>query len=217
MSPGLETELKLLAQDAALHALAAIDGLGPATLGPPRTVAESDVYLDTPAGALAAARWACRLRSREGRRVISCKGPAQHAPGAALHRRPEVEGLAPDGAMRGAIGWPSSDARDLVLRLAGDEPLVERVTLRQQRTERTARVDGLGIGTLSLDRVKVEHGGMLLGGFAVVELELDDGVDVARLGGVIEALLAWPGLVPDGLSKLERALALAEGAAGAPR
>jgi inorganic triphosphatase YgiF len=58
---------------------------------------------------------------------------------------------------------------------------------------------------------------MLLGGFAVVELELDDGVDVARLGGVIEALLAWPGLVPDGLSKLERALALAEGAAGAPR
>ena len=216
MSPALETELKLLAQDAALRALAAVDRLGPATLAAPRTVEELDVYLDTRSGALAAERWACRLRSREDRRTISCKGPAEHPPGSALHRRPEVDGPAPAGPMRGAAGWPPSDARDLVLRLAGDEPLVERVTLRQRRTERTAVADGRDIATLSLDRVSVERGGAALGAFAVVELELGDGVDAASIDEVMAALLAWPGLVPDGLSKLERALALVP-AAGAPR
>ena len=42
---------------------------------PPRTVDEVDRYLDTDDGRLAAARWACRLRSREGATRISLKGP----------------------------------------------------------------------------------------------------------------------------------------------
>jgi inorganic triphosphatase YgiF len=213
----LETELKLRADEAALRTLATLDDLGPARLGPAREADERDLYLDTPDGALAAARWACRLRARDGRRWISCKGPAEHAPGDPLHRRPEVEGPAPEGALGGAAGWPDSAARDLVLRLAGDVPLVERISLRQLRTERGVMVDGARVATLSLDRVGVERDGARLGGFAVVELELAAASRADALEGVVEALLARSGLAPDPLSKLERALELARGATGAGR
>jgi inorganic triphosphatase YgiF len=213
----IETELKLRGGPAELDALAVLDRIGPATLGAARTVDELDVYLDTASGALAAARWACRLRARDGRRWISCKGPAEHLPGAVLHRRPEVEGAAPDGEVTVPAEWPPSPARELVLRLAGDAPLVERITLRQRRTERTVAVSESRIGTLSLDRVAVELGGTGIGGFAMVELELDPGVEPAGVGRVLTALGERPGLEPDPLSKLEHALALARGAAGANR
>lgn len=217
MNAGLETELKLRGAPAALDALAVLDRLGPATLGAARTVDELDVYLDTAGGALAAARWACRLRAREDRRWISCKGPAEHRPGEALHRRPEIEGPAPHGSAGSAAAWPPSAARNLVLLLAGDAPLAELITLRQRRTERAATVDTARIGTLSLDRVAVEQGGTALGGFATVELELGAGVQAADMAGVLAALSAQPGLEPDPTSKLEHALELARRATGAGR
>jgi inorganic triphosphatase YgiF len=207
----LEVELKLRGGEAPLAELALAERLGPATLGPARAVEEIDVYLDTADGALAAAGWACRLRAREGRRWISCKGPAQHAPGDALQRRAEVDGPAPAGddeAVALVSAWPPSAARDLVSPLAGDALLGERVTLRQQRTERRVAVDGRDVGTLSLDRVAVTRGGAEHGGFAVVELELDADVDAAAVARVLDALGAWPALEPDALSKLERAIGL---------
>jgi inorganic triphosphatase YgiF len=217
VSAVLETELKLRGPEEALDALVGLDRLGPATLGVAHTVEELDVYLDTPARTLAAARWACRLRAREGRRWISCKGPPEHRPGEALHRRPEVEGPAPDGDATHASAWPPSVARDLAERLAGDAALVERITLRQRRIERSVAVGSARIGTLSLDRVAVEQGGIGLGAFALVELELDPGVEAADVDGVLAALRERPGLEPDPMSKLEHALALARRAGGATR
>jgi inorganic triphosphatase YgiF len=217
VSGGVEAELKLRGSQAALDALAALDSLGPATLGDARTVEELDVYLDTAGGALAAARWACRLRAREGRRWISCKGPAEHRPGDAVHRRPEVEGPAPGGEASSVAHWPPSAARNLVLRLAGDAPLAEVVSLRQRRTERPVAVGDARVGTLSLDRVMVEQSGDGLGAFAVVELELDRGMDASGVDDVLAALQARPDLQPDPLSKLEHALELARGATGATR
>ncbi len=206
MGAGLEVELKLHAEtDAPLQALARIERLGLAELGPARVVDEVDRYLDAPGGPLAAVRWACRLRTREGRTLVSLKGPAQHPAGDGLHRRPELEGPAGAGLDPGA--WPPSEARDLLTRLAGSGPLAERFTLRQRRTERDVLVAGRRIGTLSLDRVAVTGAdGTEAGSFRAVELELA-GSD-SDPAPIFESLRAHPGLVPDPQTKLERALAL---------
>jgi inorganic triphosphatase YgiF len=209
MDATIEVELKLRSEtEEPLRALALTARLGPATLGPASEAVELDRYLDTVDGRLAAAGWACRLRSRHGTTIVSLKGPPQHDHGDSLHRRPEVEGpastdLAPDR-------WPSSPAREQLLELSGGGTLVERLALRQRRTEREAHIDGQRVGTLSLDRVQVEHRGATLGGFVAVELELDgvalgNGFDPAPLA---DALLTTRGLVHEPHTKLERALAL---------
>jgi hypothetical protein len=64
------------------------------------------------------------------------------------------------------------------------------------------------VGLLSLDRGRVLHRGVELGLLRVVELELDAAALTAGLdpGPLAAALSDLPGLVPDSLSKLERAL-----------
>jgi inorganic triphosphatase YgiF len=205
----VEVELKYLASGAEiLERLAAEPSIGPAELGPPRTISEIDRYLDTRDGRLGAARWACRLRDREGSLRISLKGPPEAGAAGALHRRPELEGPAKQGLDPSA--WPPGDARSLLDELRAGEPLVERLRLRQTRTERTVMVGGEAIGTLTLDVVDVEADGRDGGRLFVVELELaGEGVDAETvLERLRPALEATPGLVPDDRTKLERALGM---------
>jgi inorganic triphosphatase YgiF len=200
---------------APLARLAAASTLGGADLGPARTFDEVDVYLDTAVGALAVARWACRLRTRDGRAIASLKGPPEAPPsGGGIHRRPEVEG--PATASHDPADWPSSPARDLVDGLRHGEPLVERLTLRQVRTERRVTSDGIPLAVLSIDAVTVQRHGEAMGDFHVVELELvaDAGDASTRMRQLVElagVIATEPGLAPDRLSKLERALQLAGG------
>jgi inorganic triphosphatase YgiF len=201
-----EVELKLRTSNRlVLRRLARRLWLGDARLGPARTVDELDRYLDTADGRFAAAAWACRLRGREGSTIVSLKGPrSARDAGGSLHVRPELEGAAtPDPDPR---AWPGSPARDLVLRLAHGRPLVERLQLRQRRTERSVEVGGERIGLLSLDRVEVVHASARLGQLLVVELELAPGTPSARANAAARALEAIPGLHPDPRSKLEHAL-----------
>jgi inorganic triphosphatase YgiF len=202
----VESELKFRAtDDEPLLALAGAPRLGPALLGPPRTVAELDRYLDTPGRRLAAARWACRLRSRGGETIVSLKGPAQHLPGDAVHRRPEVEGPAIDDL--DPSRWPPSPARRLLRELGAEGPLAERLALVQERTEREVRVDDAVAGTLSLDRCTVVREGDPRGELLVVELEMTPaGLEAAD--ALAEALGGVPGLRPEPESKLTLALAL---------
>jgi inorganic triphosphatase YgiF len=205
----IEAELKYWADDdRPLRRLATTANLGPARLGPVNVVEEVDRYLDTADLSLATERWACRLRSREGRTLVSLKGPAEHAPGDALHRRPEVEGPATPSLEPN--DWPSSPARDQLLRMTGGGALVERFSLEQERTERAVLLGGMQVGLLSLDRGRVLHRGAEIGQLAVVELELDPAAiaDGFEHGSLAAALAAVPGLVADPSSKLERALAL---------
>ncbi len=205
----VEVELKYLASGVEiLDRLATEPRIGPAELGTPRTVSEIDRYLDTRDGRLGAARWACRLREREGSVRISLKGPPEAGGAGALHRRPELEGPAGEGL--DPATWPPGDARTLLDELRGGEPLVERLRLRQARTERTVIVEAETIGTLSLDVVDVEAQGRDGGRLFVVELELaGEGIDAeAVLRGLQPALEATPGLVPDDRTKLERALGM---------
>lgn len=208
-SSRIEAELKYTAlEDRPLQELKVAEALGPARLGVGRTFAELDRYIDTADLRLAAAHWACRLRSRDGRTIVSLKGPAEHRPGDLLHLRPEVEG--PANSELEAPAWPSSPARDQLLAMTAGAALVERFSLEQERTERDVSMGGTRIGGLSLDRVRVVHAGIEIGRMTVVELELDPGglahgLDHAPLS---RALSAVDGLVPDPSSKFERALAM---------
>src|SRR5215208_6871391 len=161
----IEVELKLRAEtDAPLRALATAARLGPADLGPATEALELDRYLDTADGRLAGAGWACRLRTRHGSTRLSLKGPPQHAAGDTLHRRPEIEG--PAHASRPPSAWPASPAREQLLALSAGAGLVERLALRQRRVERSVAIGREEVGTLSLDRVQVEQGGVACGSFA---------------------------------------------------
>jgi inorganic triphosphatase YgiF len=207
MGAGIEVELKLRAEtDTPLATLASAHTLGPARLGPAATVEEIDRYLDTADRRLAAAGWACRLRTRGDVTVISLKGAPRHEPGATLHRRPELEG--PAGLGSDPARWPASPAQQLAERLAGGLPLQERLVMEQRRTERDVEADGTLIGTLSLDRVRFLHEGHRLGSLRVVELELRGPVPAATVAALERSLAAVEGLAPDPLTKLEHALAL---------
>jgi inorganic triphosphatase YgiF len=193
-----------------LAVLAVVDRLGPASLGTAVASSEVDVYLDTPDGALARARWACRLRTRDGRTTLSLKGPPDPAAGGWLHRRPEAEGPATDA--RDPASWPASPAREMLERLTDGASLVERFVLQQQRVERSVDLGAERIGTLSLDTVDVEHDGATLGRLHVVELELRSGIqDETVLNPLAREIQRVEGLEPEPRTKLERALALIAG------
>jgi inorganic triphosphatase YgiF len=145
---------------------------------------------------------------RDGRTIVSLKGPAEHRPGDLLHLRPEVEGRADSNVE--PLAWPPSAARDQLLAMTRGAALVERFSLEQERTERSVSVGRNRIGNLSLDRVRVMLGEGEIGRMAVVELELEpqalaEGLDHAPLS---RALSTMDGLVPDASSKFERALAM---------
>ncbi len=211
----VETELKLSATGPTpLRRLAEVPALGDAPLGTPETYLELDRYMDTDDGRLAAAKWACRLRSRSRTHRVSLKGPpiSANGLGGALHRRPEIEGDA--SARPDPAGWPRSAARDRLLELAAGRPLHEQLSLRQRRTQRAVGGEHDRLGTLSLDRVLVVLGGEPVGRLWCVELELagsglaGDRAVTARLPGLLADLLRIVGLTIEPLTKLERALAL---------
>ena len=203
-----EVEAKFSAETAEpLVALAARQRLGRALLGTARTVDEVDRYLDTDDDRLATARWACRLRAREGTTRISLKGPPVGPIRGWQHRRPEVEGPANDTV--DPDGWPASPALELLTALRGGRPLVERVRLYQARTERAVTLpDGSSIGTLTLDEVRMTANGADLGRLFVVELELDpsSAAAEAELEGLGAELEGIDGLDAEPRSKLEHAL-----------
>jgi inorganic triphosphatase YgiF len=214
IDPGLiETEFKLSASDARpLQRLADMPRLGGLRLGNAETFLELDRYLDTADGRLAAARWACRLRYRSRKYLVSLKGPDAGATGmleGALHRRPEVEG--PANASLDPDDWPDSPARSHLLGFTGSEPLEERFLLRQLRTQRPVLKGRRHVGTLSLDRVRVVQRGEPLGTLWCVELELRAASavpDDKAMGALLSDLMAVGGLEIEPLTKLERARAL---------
>jgi CHAD domain-containing protein len=168
-----------------------------------------DRYVDTSDGVLARAGFAARLRrTRKGTTigVKSLTNGADNGDGAgAVHRREDIEG--PANEATGAHDWPASDARTLVLELAGDAPLIEIVTVRQVRRKRELRDGGTRV-ELSLDEVDVVARGSVVDRFVELEVELLKG-DEARLELLDGVFAADPDLRPSRLSKLEAALAAA--------
>ncbi len=203
-----EVEARFRADDdGPLQSLATLPTLGMAVLGPARTTLEVDRYLDTDDRDLAAARWACRLRSRDGVTRISLKGPPDGETAGWHHRRPEVEGPATE--LIDPKRWPASDALELLNRLRAGQPVHERLRFHQARTERSATLaGGARIGLLTLDRVRMSAFDADLGELFVVELELDDEATSGEsiLDELADELAAVDGLRAEPRSKLEHAL-----------
>jgi CHAD domain-containing protein len=170
-----------------------------------------DRYVDTADGAIARAGFAVRLRRTGRDTVVSVKALARTEGAGGSIRREELEG--PADRTAGPLEWPASDARSLVLELAGDAPLVEVVTIRQLRRKRIVR-DGDTRVELSLDEVDVVARSRVVDRFVELEAELVKGSE-ERLAGLAETFAADPALSPVRDSKLESALSvLGEGHPG---
>jgi CHAD domain-containing protein len=169
-----------------------------------------DRYVDTADGAIAKAGFAVRVRHSGRGTIVSAKSLARTEGAGGSVRRQELEG--PADRTAGPLEWPASDARSLVLELAGDAPLVELVTIRQVRRKRVVR-DGDTRVELSLDEVAVVSRSHVIDRFVELEAELVKG-DEAKLADIAAVLGVDPALGPAGGSKLEAALAAVRGAVG---
>jgi CHAD domain-containing protein len=162
-----------------------------------------DHYVDTADGAIARAGYAVRIRQTGRGTVVSVKSLARAEGAGGSVRREELEG--PADRTVGPLEWPASDARSLVLELAGDAPLVELVIIRQLRRKRTVR-DGETRVELSLDEVDVVSRSRVVDRFIELEAELVKG-DEQRLAVLAEVFAADAGLEQVTGSKLDTALA----------
>ncbi|HEU5204677.1 MAG TPA: CHAD domain-containing protein [Candidatus Limnocylindrales bacterium] len=208
----VELELKYrVSDDQAAERYLEVGALGRFKPASPVRVAQvEDRYVDTARGDLARAGFAARLRRTRKGTVVGLKslaGGPLDGDGSAAHRREEIEGPADESMAPN--DWPASDARSLVLELAGDEPLVELVMVRQRRRKRELR-DGATRVELSLDDVEVVLRGQVVDRFAELEVELLKG-DEARLTALDGAFRADAALRPSGMSKLESALVVIRG------
>ena len=212
LTPGapIEIELKLEVRDpaAARRLLETEELAGLTAVGPTERIDVEDRYLDTADRALEHAGRVARLRLIDGATRVTVKSLASPVLGA-VHRREEVEGPALQALT--PADWPPSDARSIVLELAGDAPLEELVTLRQRRRVRRY-ADAAAVIELSLDRVAVVRDGRVVSRFVELEAELRSG-DEARLAALNERLAPDPSFAPSRQSKLERGIAAAERAA----
>ncbi len=139
-----------------------------------------DRYVDTADGALGRAGFAVRLRQSGRGTIVSVKGTERTEGAGGAMRRQELEG--PADRTAGPLDWPASDARSLVLELAGDAPLLELVTIRQLRRKRIVR-DGTTRVELSLDEVDVVSRSRVIDRFVELEAELVKGAE-ERLSGL---------------------------------
>jgi CHAD domain-containing protein len=208
----VEVELKFRVVDlAAAERYLVAETIGPFAAGAAaRSTQLEDRYVDTATGSLTRAGFAVRLR-RSGRdTIVSVKSLARtNGPGGSV-RREELEG--PADRTAGPIEWPASDARSLVLELAGDAPLVELVTIRQLRRKRIVR-DGDTRVELSLDEVDVVVRSRVVDRFVELEAEFVKG-DERRLADLAEVFAADPALTSERGSKLEAALTAVRAAEG---
>ena len=216
MSPAtgrpVEVELKFRVVDlAAAERYLVAEEIGPFSGSTAaRATQLEDRYVDTAGGAMLRAGFAVRLRQSGRDTIVSVKSLGRsHGAGGAI-RREELEG--PADRTAGPLEWPASDARSLVLELAGDAPLVELVTVRQLRRKRIVR-DGETRVELSLDEVDVVARSRVVDRFVELEAELVKGAE-DRLTGLAEVFAADPALVPERGSKLEAALAAVRTAEG---
>ncbi len=200
-----EIEYKFAVPDAAtFEQLRTLTEIGPFALEDAGLRQDDDVYLDTLEYAILRAGYVCRLRRRDDTWQATIKGlHNQRGDGdSGLHQRTEVEVMLPGPAE--PHDWPAGPARDLALTLAGDDPLVEVVHLRQRRHIRAAWLAGHPVAEVSMDETELDGAEQSLW---MLELELVPTGTETELQQLSEALRTpFPMLQPENRSKLELAL-----------
>ncbi|HYN69514.1 MAG TPA: CHAD domain-containing protein [Candidatus Eisenbacteria bacterium] len=199
-----EAELKyrLKRGDDGLRYVESDELAGLSATGPAVVVQHEDRYVDTAGGAIKRGGHAARIRRSGESDIVTVKSGEEVRDG--LADREELEG--PAGDTGSPEGWPQSKARDLLLELVRGEPLVEQVTLRQERHKREFAADSTRV-EVSVDNVEVMVGEVVAGTFGEVEIELVDG-DGAALPAIQAALAGDAALRPAKRSKVESALAI---------
>jgi CHAD domain-containing protein len=200
----LEIEAKFSIPDEQIfQQLLEIPSLAGFRLGQVSAAEIGDHYLDTAGRSILTAGYACRLRRAGDHYLATLKGLGGSS--GAIHRRAEhevelTEPLPPQD-------WPASDARDLVLQICDDDLLLPLFDIEQTRHKRLLHREDQPIAELSLDRVQVMEGDCKPGAYLELEVELLPEGSVQELEKVAAELQEGWGLVPDGRSKFERALA----------
>jgi len=104
---------------------------------------------------------------------------ARNGGSGSIHRREEIEG--PADATAAPADWPASSARDVVIELCGEQPLLEIVTVRQLRRVRSFH-SADATAELSVDEVEVVAGGETVDRFEELELEIKDATSLPDAG-----------------------------------
>ncbi|HYC07914.1 MAG TPA: CYTH domain-containing protein [Candidatus Binatia bacterium] len=200
----IEVEVKVGVRDArAIRAL--LRSPDPARLagftadGPLESRQITDRYLDTApsAGRLELGGYRARLRRRAVAVELTLK--RRGVEDGSVTTRLELTGPATRSRNPGA--WPTSDARDLLVELAGPGRLVEVAALRQRRLVRNLR-RGPTVVEASLDALEALDGPLVRERRWELELELVEG-ERDDLADLAAAVLALPAVEAAAGSKLE--------------
>jgi CHAD domain-containing protein len=198
----MEVEAKFAADADAMRRLGAAKSLGHFSLGEARAVEFDDTYLDTPDEALLRAGYACR--QRQGDRGLAIQVKSVSSGGGGVHRRQELEVLLRHDSAPG--DWPMSEARDLVLGIAGDSPLQPLTRLHQRRLLRPVQQGEREVAELSLDQVVVQTADGALPPYHEVEVELRPAGTEEDLAAIASVLHDEYGLPAEERAKFTRAL-----------
>ncbi len=205
----MEIEAKFIVPgEAAFATLQEVRALGPYTLRDTRTRHVRDRYLDTEDCSFYRSDLFVRLRQLSGGGLLlTIKGAGPGVREGSIHTREEYETQVPGHDL---ATWPEGDVRRMVEATARGKPLRELFTLDQARTVSTLRQDERTVAELSLDDVTIHTA---TGPVREYELEIEllpeSSLDDLR---VLSRLLTEDyGLLPQPLSKFERALDLNSG------
>lgn len=198
----IETEAKFIIPNASLFAeLQKLTSIGDFRLEPIGTRTYRDRYLDTDRQQLLQAGYACRIRKGPDRQLLTLKAlsPAEGS----THRRREIETEIESDTPQ---NWPAGEAKDLVLKIAGQNPLKTLFVIHQTRHQFHALVGNQPVIEFSLDAVSLEDRDSV--DYFELEAELIDGGTEAQLNEFVDALQANWSLPPENKSKFERGLAM---------
>jgi inorganic triphosphatase YgiF len=202
----VETEAKFTVPDEETFArLQSVERLGP-YVGRPGTIKKiRDRYLDTDARSFYSRQFAARLRenTKSGELLLTLKrmGPQAQGP---IHTRDEYETVVPSPDI---ADWPEGEVRRLVEEIARGQPLRDLVTVDQTRTVSYLYQGERRVAEMSLDEVDMQTSIEPVLSYEL-EVEMLPEGDISDLRIISRVLTEEYGLVPQPLSKFERALAL---------
>jgi inorganic triphosphatase YgiF len=197
----LEVESKYAASEDQIKSLLEVDALGEYSLKDAEEQHLTDHYMDTADGDILKGGYACRIREKNGQRVLTLKGLG--GADGAIHQREEYE-MAVQFDMQQQ--WPNDSIRDLLISLSCSKTLSELFTIRQYRILRKVYHSRRLVGEMSLDAVDmITPSGQTSGGYEV-EIELDENGTLDDLRA-LDKIMRDYGLRPEPRSKFDRAMA----------
>jgi CHAD domain-containing protein/uncharacterized protein YjbK len=198
-----EVESRYIVPDRMLFdRLLQIQRLGRYTLDAQGSVRMTDCYLDTRGRALLRQGWACRLRSQDGRWLLTLKGP-KTIRGAVVSRLELETALAE--RIEDPVLWPQGEITEHVKQLTGGLPLRPLMMIKQTRHLFQVCDGPRDVGLLSLDAVRTSADKQQNRSY-ILECELGATGDLADLQHLDGLLTERFFIIPEPRSKLQRAL-----------